>query len=577
MNKTGAELLIYALEQVGVKYTFGIPGVHNIELYDQLNSSKSITPMLVTHELAGAFMADAISRTADSRFEVGAMVIVPAAGTTHAASGIGEAFLDGIPMLVISGGTRRDSGRSFQLHQLDQEKIIGGLVKKFFLIKDHSSIVKTVYEAYEIAIAGTPGPVFIELPADIQMFNGEVAELPPYQRKADTSKIKSDDLNQIVSLLKSANQVGIYAGWGAKEATAELIVLAEKLNAPVATTMQGLSVFPASHPLHTGFGMGVSAVPAGFNAFKNCDVVIAVGARFSELATGSFGINPPEKLIHIDINPEVFNKNYPAKVTAAIDAKRALTQILESLGDFKAQNSSVSQKIAQDKKEYFASWRESLNRKKVSPGHFFYHLRKLLPADSFVVVDDGNHTFLTAELMPILKTKGFISPTDYNAMGYAVPAAIATKLAHKNHNVVAIVGDGAFLMTGLELITAKAYELGVIVFVFSDGELGQISKLQSTPLNRKTCTVLNEVDLSGIAQAAGCEYVALENDLTLEKNLEHVFSLSQKNCPILVNVNISYEKQTQFTKGVIKTNLSRFPLFEKFRFIGRALKRHTLG
>ncbi|MFN8370033.1 MAG: thiamine pyrophosphate-binding protein [Bacteriovoracaceae bacterium] len=557
MNKTGAELVVYALEQIGVKYTFGIPGVHNVEIYDQLNSSSKITPMLVTHELAGAFMADAISRTADSSQEIGAMVIVPAAGTTHAASGIGEAFLDGIPMMVISGGTRRDSGRSFQLHQLDQEKIIGGLVKKFYLVTDHNSIIQTIYDAYELATSGTPGPVFIEVPADIQMFSGAVTELRPYSPKIERSKIESSELAKIKKLLTEAKQVGIYAGWGAKEASAELINLAEKLNAPVATTMQGLSVFPANHPLHSGFGFGVSAVPAAFNAFKACDVMVVIGARFSELATGSFGVNPPEKLIHIDINPAVFNKNYPATVTVAMDAKLAVTQILEELQNFKIPvNNELLAKIAQDKKEYFATWTETLNNKRVSPGYFFKYLREQLSPDGFVVADDGNHTFLTAELMPILKSKNFISPTDYNAMGYAVPAAIATKLSHPDKEVVAIVGDGAFLMTGLELITAKAYELGVIIFVFSDGELGQISKLQLTPLNRKTCTVLNAVDLSGIAKASGANYLTIENDLEIEARVKEAFALTKKRQPVLVNVNISYEKQTQFTKGVIKTNLA---------------------
>ena len=167
MKKTGAYLAVYALEQLGVKYTFGIPGVHNTEIYDELGKSDQIEPILVTHEGSGAFMADAISRVSDS---IGTLAIVPAAGTTHAMSGIGEAYLDGIPMLVISGGIRSDTGRHYQLHQLDQGRLLDGIVKKYFKPTDHSQIIPSIYEAYQIATSGEPGPAFVEIPVELQLF-----------------------------------------------------------------------------------------------------------------------------------------------------------------------------------------------------------------------------------------------------------------------------------------------------------------------------------------------------------------------------------------------------------------------
>lgn len=176
MKKTGAWLVRFALEQLGVQYTFGIPGVHNTELYDELQRSKQITPILVTHECGGAFAADAISRTSD---QIGTLITVPAAGITHAASGIGEAFLDGIPMLVISGGIRRDTENHFQLHDIDQQALLKPITKASYLIQSHQEIIPTIYEAYQIAIAGEPGPVFIEVPVDIQLFTGDVASIPP--------------------------------------------------------------------------------------------------------------------------------------------------------------------------------------------------------------------------------------------------------------------------------------------------------------------------------------------------------------------------------------------------------------
>ena len=178
MRHTAARLVRHALEQLGVRYTFGIPGVHTIELYDELRSSEQIEPVLVTHEGAGAFMADAISRVGG---DIGTLMVVPAAGLTHAMSGVGEAFLDGIPMLVISGGIRTDVTQRFQLHDVDQQALMAPLTKATFKIERHEDVVATVYEAYRIATSGEPGPVYIEVPANLQLFRGEVAEMPAFE------------------------------------------------------------------------------------------------------------------------------------------------------------------------------------------------------------------------------------------------------------------------------------------------------------------------------------------------------------------------------------------------------------
>ena len=183
MKKTGAQLAVFALEQLGIKFTYGIPGTHTTEFYDELNKSETITPVLVTHEGGGAFMADATSRTSDG---TGTLVIVPAAGLTHAMSGIGEAFLDGIPMLVIAGGVRTDTGRHYQLHHFDQMALAKPITKAQFAIEKHEDIIPTLYKAYNIANSGEPGPVFIELPINLQLFAGSVSEMPEYKKDTKT-------------------------------------------------------------------------------------------------------------------------------------------------------------------------------------------------------------------------------------------------------------------------------------------------------------------------------------------------------------------------------------------------------
>ncbi len=578
MKKTGAELAVYALEQIGVKNTFGIPGVHNTELYDSLNSSKQIEPILVTHEGGASFMADAISRTSDS---IGTLLIVPAAGATHAMSGIGEAFLDGVPMLIISGGTRTDSGKKYQLHELDQGKLVAGITKAFFKIEKHEDIVSTIYKAYEIATSGEPGPVFIEIPVNIQMFKGEIDDLKPFVSVISKENNHLEEVKKAVDLLVAAKNPGIYVGWGAVDATEYTKELADLLVAPVATTLQGKSAFPANHSMYTGVGFGASSKPAGQKAFANCDCLLAVGVRFAELATGSYGIPEPKNLIHIDINPEVFDKNYQSAVSIEGDAKEVLSKIIEELKsrNFNSERDKevLSTLIKSENEKYYKEWLGDIKKDIVSPGHFFKALRSKTDDDAFMVVDDGKHTFLAAELFDVYHPRHFISPTDFNAMGYCVPASIGCKLRNPDKQVVAIVGDGGVMMSGMELLTATTNGISPIIFVFHDGELGQISQFQAIPLNRKTCTKIGKLNVEGIAIATGAHFISLENDEQIDKCIDDAFEKSKENVPVLVDVKIDYSKKTMLTKGVVKTNLSRFPLKEKVRFIGRAIGRHVFG
>ncbi|MEW6984427.1 thiamine pyrophosphate-binding protein [Colwelliaceae bacterium 6471] len=573
MQKTAAWLVRYALEQLDIKFTFGIPGVHNTEIYDELDKSNVITPILVTHEGYGAFMADAISRSSDS---TGTLVIVPAAGATHAASGIGEASLDGIPMLVISGGVRTDSAFRYQLHDMDQHKMLEPITKQTFKVTTHEEVVSTIFKAYEVANAGEPGPVFVEIPVNLQLDKGEVSALPVYQPQVKMlDEDISSSIKQAVQLLLDAKNPGIFVGWGAVEASEYTSDIANLINAPVATTLQGLSAFSAKHPLHTGMGFGPAAVPAATNAFKNCDCLLAVGTRFAEIATGSFGVNVPENLIHIDINPNVFNANYPAKVSIEGDASLVLAQLVTELKgrELPSQSISLPQSIQTDKKAYIDEWLAHDSKDRVNPALFFNHLRTAIADDAFVIADDGNHTFLSAELMPCYQAKHFFSPTDFNCMGYAIPAVIGTKLANPKNQVIGIIGDGAFLMSQTELFTASAQKIGAIFTVFNDGELAQISQAQLTPYNKKTCTVLPNVRLKAITEASGCQYLRIETNADVEQVLKQALDLAENNIPVVLDVNIDYSKKTRFTKGIIATNLKRMKLPTKVRMISRALWR----
>ncbi|WP_286758316.1 thiamine pyrophosphate-binding protein [Ralstonia sp. RL] len=577
MKKTAAWLAVYAMEQLGIRFTFGIPGVHNTELYDELNNSEAVTPILVTHEGGAAFMADGVSRAAGDT--IGALAIVPAAGLTHAASGIGEALLDGIPMLIFSGGIRTDTGKRYQLHDIDQMALAKPLTKAAFRVLRHEDVVPTIFEAYRIATGGEPGPVLIEIPVNLQLFPGEVGELPKWSVPAAAQEPDRSLIRQAADLLLGAKQPGLFVGWGARAATDELVAIAELLQAPVSTTLQGLSTFPGDHPLHAGFGFSPSAVPAARHAFAGCDAMLAVGARFGEIPTGSFSAAVPDKLVHIDINPQVFDANYPGRINIAGDAKTMLAALLAELRARgpRAVNNALREQIARDKRAYREEWYAHDSKGRVNPARFFDELRRQMPDDAVTVLDDGNHTFLTAELFTLRRGGRLLTPTDFNAMGYAVPAAIGAKLAQPDLEVFAIVGDGCFMMTCMEIVTAAANRLGVIYFVFHDGELSQIAQAQQIPYNRKPCTVLAGPNIEGIALATGAAYVPMQSGERIAEAIAQARRAASGGRPVIVDVAIDYSKRTAFTSGTAKSTFKRFPLSQRVRFAGRALMRKVTG
>jgi len=308
--------------------------------------------------------------------------------------------------------------------------------------------------------------------------------------------------------------------------------------------------------------------------------MVAIGTRFSEIATGSYGAEVPANLIHIDINPDVFNANHPAKAAIAGDAGVVLKQFLQDLEaklPRRNANSALRDQIRSDKAAYRESWYRHDAKDIVNPARFFDGLRQAMPDNGIIAIDDGNHTFLTAELMPIHAPKSVILPTDFNCMGYAVPAAIGAKLACPDRTVQAIVGDGAFMMTCMEILTAATNNLGVVYYVFNDGELAQIGQAQAIPYGRKPCTQIGKLNIEGVALATGAAYLPMNDNDAISGVIKAASEIAAGGRPVIVGVRIDYSKKTAFTLGVVKTNFGRFPLNEKLRFLARAAVRHVVG
>ncbi|HSD30920.1 MAG TPA: thiamine pyrophosphate-dependent enzyme, partial [Gemmatimonadales bacterium] len=352
--------------------------------------------------------------------------------------------------------------------------------------------------------------------------------------------------------------------------------LAERLEAPVATTFQGKGVFPESHPLFLWNGFGAAAAPFARGVAERRRGTLAIGCRFGEVGTGSYGLEPPRPLLHVDIDPAVPGRNYETDVAVAADAAAFVRALLPRLTG-RPRDEPLRAAIRDGHAGVWRDWLAHSEADRVSPPRLLRALQEAFGPETVFSTDSGNGTFLAMECLRLEGPGRFLAPVDYSCMGYAVPAALGAKLARPECPVVALAGDGALLMTGLELLTAAQLGIAVAVFVLRDRELAQIAQFQSTALSRKTASELPDYDAGALAGALGVEALPMARDADIGTVLARVREILAAGRPVLVDVAIDYSRKTFFTAGVVKTNLLRFSWPERLRFIGRALSRKVLG
>lgn len=573
MKLRGSKLVAKALADEGVAFTFGIPGTHNIELYDALEKQEGVEPVLVTSEVAGAFMGDGVSRSSD---QVGVLNVVPGAGVTHSMSGIAEAFMDQVPLVVLACGIRLDTGTSYQLHDIDQLAILRPITKEAVRVETAAEIYPTIRRAFQLARRAPAGPVAVEIPANLMMLTQDVPNISWVPDPEPDRPLDRELVERAARMLGEASLPVIYIGAGAAGGRHRLIELAEKLGAPVLTTFQGKGVFPESHPLWVWTGIGRTTPPFVRTIMDRCDCLLAVGCRFGEVATGSYGMDPPERVIHVDVDPEVLGRNVPTTLAVVADAGDflgALTGLIEG----RKPSEEIAREISDGHVKVRREWQSSASRKGVTPGRLFEVLQRHCGDDTVFVTDSGNGTFLAAEHLRIDHPKCFIGPVDFSCMGYSVPASIGAAFANPDRDVVTIAGDGAFLMTGLEALTAATYGAVPLIVVMRDGKHGLIAEFQEPPLNRQTCSVLPDYDLQGIAEGVGCRYFRVIRDSELESVIPEVLGLVRARTPVILEVGVDYTEKTYFSRGVVATTFWRFSWSERLRMIGRALLRRMGG
>jgi acetolactate synthase I/II/III large subunit len=565
-----AQAVVKALENEGVRHVFiGPPGEHVVELYDALLDSQQLKGYLTTNEYTLSFMADGYSRASG---EVGVFTLVPGPGVTNALTGITEAFTDSVPIVGIISDVRAHIEESFQLHQIPNLEVLRPVIKKGFRITEPEQVPQVFAEAFQLARSGEPGPVMIEIPCDVYPMYAEMGEA---KLSAKAKEIDFKKIQEFSKLIKSAKRCGIYIGRGCFDCSKQIKELSDRLQAPVASSVNGRGILPENQPLSVGFGFGKNGSKISQEVFKHCDTVLAIGCKFAEVSTGSYSFRLPQTLIHVDINPHNLNKVFQTDHTLACDAKLFLNALLKELGDFRRdEDIPLKKEINTGKEEFYREIKEApLEKDFVDPGRFYLQLReKMAPRDT-LTVDIGNHELWAISCFQVLERGTFLCPTNFSAMGFAIPSAIATQWVRPEQRAVCCVGDGGFLMSGFEILTAVRHQLPVIFCVFNDGALGITKGLQERIFKRTAFVDLKNPNFQKLAESLDLPYFKMSRDEEIHPVLEQAWALKK---PVLVEVMVHYEKMSPFLKGIVMHRVKVTPWREKLHVARRWLRRTLL-
>lgn len=564
-----ANLIARYLLSRGVKTVFGIPGTQSLEAFDGF-SEEGIDIFLTTSEYSASFMADGFSRSGGG---IGVLLLVPGPGLTYSLTGMGESLLDNVPVIYIVTDIHTDLPYEYQLHQIDQPGISKFLSKRTFNLKDPSKTLSVIHQAFEIAVKPPQGPVVVNIPS--QIFGEKVEDdikSVDYKSNAPQTPEKSS-LKEAVKLIEQAERIGILAGLGCMDASEELTRFAEKISAAVATTISGRGCIPENHPLSVGYGFGPSGTSTAEKIFKSVDLLIVLGVRVSEVGSGSYGLPKIKKTIHIDADRNALGKNLDSDLYILSDVKEFLREIEPEVKEKKndRMRRSISKYRQKEKKKKISS---KISKNGVDPGFLVRVCRELFPENTVVTTDAGAHTFWVLEHFPIFLPKTFLCPVDYQAMGYSIPSAIGAAIANPEKTILCTAGDGGFLYTGFEILSALSHKLNVKFLLFNDGYLGLIREFQKTVFKREVAVKLHNPDFEKLAESFGIPYVSASSNEEVPGAIAYALSVDGS---VLIDVNISYESSTKFIKGALKTHLKRLPFEKKIEGIKTAIKRAQKG
>ena len=500
---SGAEAIVRCLEREGIELVLGIPGLYSMPIFDALYRHPTIKVMTVRHEQGASFMADGYARATG---KPAAVITLPGPGLTNALTGLGEAFSDSSPVLLLSTQVNRDSIDKDKglLHELTGQYEMAAQVCKYSeRIMNPEDISGAFHRAMKALRCGRPRPVQLEIPRDIQVepFDWDEARDTLSPANPEQPSVSEQQLALATEQLAGAERPFIYAGGGviSSGASEALVALAERLGAPVLTTGMGAGSIPGDHPLWCGVAWiaGADITPL----FEACDALLAVGTRFNEGMTAGWNVPLPETTIRIDIDPEELERNLPMNLKLLGDAKDALERLNQSLA---AKGINRDGKMPDELAEARASYKGALLARVGATTPWMKALRDALPRNAIISADMALFWADMLSIFPMYEPRTMLFPWGYGTLGFGIPEALGAKVAKPDAPVIAIAGDGAFLFTGTELATAVQYSLNIPILVPNNDAYGMIKVQQRDQFEAQYMAVdLVNPDFVKLAEAFG--------------------------------------------------------------------------
>ena len=501
---TGGKAVVESLKQEGVEFVFGVPGVQIMHIFDAFYGEPEIRLLTVRHEQTAIYMADGYARV---KGKPGVGLVVPGPGVQNASGALGTAYACSSPVLLVAGQVEsynlgQDKGA---LHEInDQLDIIRPVTKWCQRVMTVSDIPMGIHEAMYQMNTGRPRPTEIEIPWDVLGTTGEVTLMPKekYQRAVP----QREEVSRAADLLLSAKRPLIWAGGGAilADASPELVNLTEALGAPVATTPEGKGVISEDHPLSLGaayFGFGAARW-----ATPKADVILAVGTRLTGQMRPGTALKVPQKLIHLDADPVVIGKNYPAEVAMVADAKAGLRVLVEEIRRGKGSQGLKEPWPQPELMEFREKHRRWLQEKAPLQSEIIMTLRKELGEDAILVTGVTNIGYWCNLAYQTQRPRTFLTSSYFATLGYAFPTALGAKVAAPDRPVVCVVGDGGFMYACVELATAVRYGINLITVIFTDNAFGSTKSDQQINFQGRVLgTDLNNPDFAKLAELFGAK------------------------------------------------------------------------
>ena len=569
---TGAQAAAWALRCEATRCVFGVPGAQNNEFWDAMKS-QGLPYLLVTNEASASVMADAAARVTG---EVGVFSVVPGPGLTNAMTGIGEALLDSVPIVgIVTDVKRGPSAPVGQVHSLNNAAILKPVCKAVIEVQHQGQIPGAIHRAFQVARAGEPGPAAVVLPFNFLTEVWDYDEVVPLALPLPFDE--SAYRKALCVLTDRRKRVGIYAGLGCADAGPALASVAEALQAPVATSVSGKGAISDGHPLAVGWGYGTQGTRAAERAFKEVDVVLAVGVKYSEVSTANYSIPKHEHVIHVDANPNNLGRNLPTSVCVPADARLFLNRLQADAAAIRRPPAPELWKtIKHDRDLERCDNATPRITAGVDPMVFLVNLRRQLGPDELIFVDVTASTHWASEAMEVPGPRRYFTPANNQSMGWAIPAAIGAQKVRPDRRVVAITGDGCFLMSALETSTAARAGLPVRFFVLDDGSYHYMQMLQEPTFRRTTATEIARLDFAGMARGLGLGYNQIASNADVPGGIARSLACPG---PILTRVVVSYDGREIRWVNALKTSyINHLSTGQKVRMgtrvVARSLDRH---